>query len=77
MDELVASYQGLVRTIDAGPTAARQLGELRIKAEVRTETQIQERGVWRNERHLLINLLDPSQFEGVTRNYTDLAADLK
>jgi hypothetical protein len=67
MDELVASYRDLVRTDDVDLTAARQLGELQIKPEARIEFKIQERGVWRTDRSLLVNPLEPSEVERVTK----------
>ena len=69
MDELAISYRDLVRTDDVDLTAARQLGELQIKPEVRIEFKIQERGVWGTNRSLRVNPLEPSEVERVTKKY--------
>ncbi|RDL30498.1 uncharacterized protein BP5553_10376 [Venustampulla echinocandica] len=60
IDELVASDGDLVRTDDVDLTTARQLGELQIKPE---------RGVWRTDGSLLVNLLEASEVERVTKKY--------
>ena len=70
MDELVASYRDLVRTDDIDLTAPRQLGELQIiNPDVRIEFKVQERGVWRTDRSLVVNPSEPSEVERVTKKY--------